>query len=336
MTTTIFNNRNDNRGTPASSVFNGRIPKLLGLLLGLIVAGILLLSVVRVTRIGAGFVGVEINLAGSQRGAQDIPVRTGWLFYSPLKTQVIAFPTFVQTVKWTADVNEGHPLNEELVFNSKEGQEVRADVSLSYAIEPLKVPEFYVKCRTDDLERFTHGILKDIVRNSLNEVASTYTLEDIYGENKARFLRESRDRVQTAVSPVGVQIQQFGFIGKPRFTAAIEEAITQKTQAITEAERARNQLAVTQAEMAKIVAEAEGQARSEVERARGEAASHIERAKGEAEANRVRQASITPQLIEWKRLENQRALIEKWNGELPRMVVGEKSGLLMPLPTDQR
>ena len=92
----------------------------------------------------------------------------------------------------------------------------------------------------------------------------------------------------------------------------------------------------TQAEMAKMVAEGEGQARSEVERARGEATGHIERAKGEAEANRVRQASITPQLLEWKRLENQRALIEKWNGELPRLVVGEKSGLLMPLPTDQR
>jgi len=43
---------------------------------------------------------------------------------------------------------------------------VRADVSLSYAIDAAKVPDFYVNYRTDDLERFTHGILKDIVRNS--------------------------------------------------------------------------------------------------------------------------------------------------------------------------
>lgn len=336
MTTTIFNNKGENREFMPFGGSSRNALRLVALLVVLVIAGIVLLNIVRVTRIGAGYVGVEINLAGSQRGAQDIPIRTGWVFYSPLKTQVIAFPTFVQTVKWTADVHEGHPLNEELVFNSKEGQEVRADVSLSYAIEPAKVPEFYVKYRTDDLERFTHGILKDIVRNSLNEVASTYTLEDIYGENKARFLRESRDRVQSAMAPVGVQIQQFGFIGKPRFTAAIEQAITQKTQAITEAERARNQLAVTQAEMAKIVAEAEGQARSEIARAQGDATSHIERAKGEAEANRVRQASITPQLLEWKRLENQRALIDKWNGELPRMIVGDKSGMLMPLPTEPR
>ena len=295
---------------------------------------VLVLNVVHVTRINAGYVGVEVNLAGTQRGAQDIPLRTGWVFYSPLKTQIIEFPTFVQTVKWTSDIHEGHPLNEELIFNSKEGQEVRADVSLSYAIDPLKVPDFYVKYRADDLEKFTHGILKDIVRNSLNEVASTYTLEDIYGENKAKFLRESRDRVQAAVMPVGVGIQQFGFIGKPRFTAAIEQAITQKTQAITEAERARNQLAVTQAEMNKTIAEAEGEAKSAIERAHGDAESAIERARGEAESNRLRQASITPQLIEWRRLENERARIERWNGELPRTIISGKPATLLNLPND--
>jgi regulator of protease activity HflC (stomatin/prohibitin superfamily) len=334
MTTTIFNNR-DIRNDGSRGISGGVI-RLIAVAFALIVLGLVVMTIFRVTRINAGYVGVEVNLAGSQRGAQDIPIRTGWVFYSPLKTQVIEFPTFVQTVKWTADINEGHPLNEELVFNSKEGQEVRADVSLSYAIDAAKVPEFYVKYRTDDLEKFTHGILKDIVRNSLNEVASTYTLEDIYGENKARFLHEARERIQAQVTPVGVGIQQFGFIGKPRFTAAIEQAITQKTQAITEAERARNQLAVTQAEMAKTVAEAEGEARSQVERARGEATSAIERARGEAEANRLRQASITPQLLEWRRLENQRALVEKWNGELPRMIVSDKAGMIMPLPTEQR
>jgi regulator of protease activity HflC (stomatin/prohibitin superfamily) len=301
----------------------GFAPKLIAYAAAVVVAIVVLVNVVSITRIGAGQVGVEVNLAGSQRGASDIPVRTGWVFYSPLRTQIIDFPTYVQTVKWTKDTNEGHPLNEELVFNSKEGQEVRADVSLSYAIDAQKVPDFYVKYRVNDLEKFTHGILKDIVRNSLNEVASTYTLEDIYGENKAKFLRETRQRIQEQVTPVGVGIQQFGFIGKPRFTEAIEQAITQKTQAITEAESARNQLAVTQANAAKSVAEAEGDAKSQIERARGE-----------AEANRLRNASITPQLLELKRLENDRARIEKWNGDVPRMVVGDKTGMMLQMPYD--
>ena len=145
--------------------------------IGAIAVGVILLFLVlsffllRVTRIEAGHVGVEINLAGKQRGASEIPVRTGWVVYSPVTTQIIEFPTYVQTVKWTKDTNEGHPINEEMGFNSKEGMEIFVDVSLSYAIEPEKVTDFYVKYRVADMEMFTHGILRDVVRNSLNEVA---------------------------------------------------------------------------------------------------------------------------------------------------------------------
>ncbi len=279
-------------------------------------------AIVRVTRIDAGYVGVEINLAGTQRGAADIPVRTGWVFYSPLRTQIIEFPTFVQTVKWTRDTNEGHPINEEMGFNSKEGMQIYADTSLSYAIEPAKVPEFYVKYRVNELELFTHGILRDIVRNSLNEVASTYNVEEIYGEKKSEFLKRVQDMIQAKVGPAGVGIQQFGFIGAPRVPEVIAQSITGKARAIQEAERARNELATTQAEAAKKIAEAEGDAQSQ-----------ITRAKGEAEANRIRQSSLTPQLLELRRLEIQHAMIDKWNGQLPTVQSGQGGGgLILQMP----
>jgi regulator of protease activity HflC (stomatin/prohibitin superfamily) len=279
---------------------------------------------VRATRIEAGYTGIEVNLAGSQRGASEIPIRTGWVFYSPLTTQIIEFPTFVQTVKWTRDINEGHPVNEEMGFNSKEGMEIFANVSLSYAIDPKHVPDFYVKYRVNDLDLFTHGILRDIVRNSLNEVASTYVVEDIYGEKKAEFLRKVEQQIQDKVVNVGVGIQQFGFIGAPRVPSVIANAITAKAQAIQEAERAKNELATTQAEAAKKIAEAEGEAKSAVTRAQGE-----------ADANRIRQSSLTPQLLELRRLENQRAYIDKWNGQLPSVQAGQGTGLLMQLPKSE-
>jgi len=275
----------------------------------------------RATRIEAGYTGIEVNLAGSQRGASEIPIRTGWVFYSPITTQIIAFPTFVQTVKWTRNLNEGHPLNEEMGFNSREGIEIYADVSLSYAIDPQRVPDFYVKYRVNDLDLFTHGILRDIVRNSLNEVASTYVVEDIYGEKKTEFLRKVEQQIQDKVANVGVGVQQFGFIGAPRVPSVIAAAITAKAQAIQEAERAKNELATTQAEAAKKIAEAEGDAKSAVTRAQGE-----------ADANRIRQSSLTPQLLELRRLENQRAYIDKWNGHLPSVQAGSGTGLLMQLP----
>ncbi len=276
---------------------------------------------VRATRIEAGYTGIEVNLAGSQRGASEIPIRTGWVFYSPLTTQVIEFPTYVQTVKWTRDTSEGHPLNEEMGFNSQEGLGISCEVCLSFAIDPKHVPDFYVKYRVNDLELFTHGILRDIVRNSLNEVASTYVVEDIYGEKKAEFLHKVEQQIQDKVSNVGVGVQQFGFIGAPRVPAVIATAITAKAQAIQEAERAKNELATTQAEAAKKIAEADGEAKSAVTRAQGE-----------ADANRIRQSSLTPQLLELRRLENQRAYIDKWNGQLPSVQAGQGAGLLMQLP----
>src|SRR5258708_22028966 len=217
---------------------------------------------VRVTRSEAGHVGVEINLAGKQRGASEIPVRTGWVVYSPLSTQIIEFPTYVQTVKWTKDTSEGHPINEEMGFNSKEGMEIFVDVSLSYAIEAAKAPDFYVKYRLADMESFTHGILRDVVRNSLNEVASTYVVEDIYGEKKAEFLSKVQAKIEQKLSPVGVNVQQIGFIWSPRVPAVIATAITAKAQAIQQAERARNELATTQGQARKKISEAEGRAQT--------------------------------------------------------------------------
>ena len=36
------------------------------------------------TRVDAGHVGIRVKLAGSDRGVQEMPVVTGWVFYNPL------------------------------------------------------------------------------------------------------------------------------------------------------------------------------------------------------------------------------------------------------------
>jgi regulator of protease activity HflC (stomatin/prohibitin superfamily) len=314
-------NPGSGRSDDAQNRHVARLVKRVALVIAAVVACVIFFSyIASITRIGAGYVGVEVVLSGSQRGPSEIPIRTGWVFYSPLRSQIIEFPTFVQTVKWTHDMNEGRAANEEMSFNSKEGMEIYCDVSLSYAIEPRRVPDFYVKYRLSDLDLFTHGILRDVVRNSLNEVASTYNVEQIYGEQKAEFLGKVQALIQSKMEPVGVGIQQFGFIGAPRVPAVIATAITAKAQAIQDAERARNELAKTQAEAAKTVAEAEGEAKAAVTRANGE-----------AEANKIRQTSLTPQLLELRKIENQKALVDRWNGQLPTVQTGS-GGLLMELP----
>lgn len=53
------------------------------------------------TRIGAGRVGIKIKLAGTDRGVQDTPAVTGWLFYNIFTEQIFEYPTSVQNANTT-------------------------------------------------------------------------------------------------------------------------------------------------------------------------------------------------------------------------------------------
>ena len=92
------------------------------------------------TRIGPGYAGIVVNLAGDERGVNEIPVETGWLWYNPFTQQVMEYPTHVQTHTWTKDQREQSPVNEQISFNSKDGMQITADISLSYRIEAASVP----------------------------------------------------------------------------------------------------------------------------------------------------------------------------------------------------
>jgi regulator of protease activity HflC (stomatin/prohibitin superfamily) len=155
-------------------------------------------------------------------------------------------------------------------------------------------------------------------------VASTYNVGDIYGDHKAEFLKKVQAMIEQKVAPEGVSVQQFGFIGAPRVPAVIATAITAKAQGIQQAERARNELATTPAEGAKKIAEAEGDAKS-----------LVTRAQGEADANRIPRNSLTPHLLDLRRIENNREMIDQWNGQLPTVQSGSGGALMLQLPRPQ-
>lgn len=58
----------------------------------------------------------------------------------------------------------------------------------------------------------------------------------------------------------------------------------------------------------------------------------VEKAEADAEADRVRALAITPAVMRLRELENQRAWINQWKGQVPSTVVGDSKGLLLNLP----
>lgn len=270
-------------------------------------------------RIDAGNVGVEIELAGSNRGVQNVPIVTGYVFYNPLTEKVLEYPIYVQTAVWTHDTTEGHPMNEELSFNSKEGLVLSGDISLSFQIKPDHVPAFYVKFRNDNINLFTHGYLRNVARDNFNEVAGLYAVEDLYGPKKEEFINAVKARINKQLEPIGVSIEQLGFVGAPRLPEVVKTAINAKIAATQQAIQVENELR-----------QAEAQARKQVASAEGTAKSRIALAEGEAKANAVLASSVTPSLLAWRQLEITEKAISRWNGARP-MVEGSSSGMLLQL-----
>jgi regulator of protease activity HflC (stomatin/prohibitin superfamily) len=265
------------------------------------------------TRVDPGHVGIKVYYYGSQKGVDDFPAVTGMVWYNPMATSVFQFPTFVQTAVWTHNKNEGSPLNEELSFNSREGLVFNADISLSYRLDPSKVPHFYVTFRSDDLDKFTHGFLRNIARDAFNEVAVKYTAEEIYGDKKEAILTEVRQRINAQTTVYGVVVEQFGFVGAPRPPQNVVDAINAKIKATQDAIRVENELRSATAEAKKAVAAAQGRAQAV-----------LVEAEAQAKANTLLSQSLSAQLIQQK-------AIDKWNGTRP-LVEGSNSGLLLNIP----
>jgi regulator of protease activity HflC (stomatin/prohibitin superfamily) len=284
------------------------------------------------TRIEPGYVGIKVNLSGSDKGVQDLPLVNGWVFYNPMGTSILEYPTFVQTAQWTKDPNEGSPNNEEITFNSKENLVISADISLSYSVAREKVPAFYVKYRSDDLMNFTHGFMRNVSRDAFNEVGGRYAVEDLLGPKKELFLNEVKDRVNKHMAAVGVVLDQFGFIGAPRPPENVIKAINAKIAATQAAIQSENELRQAEAEAKKTIARAEGEAKSQVARAEGSAKSKVALAEGEAKANQLLAQSVTPSLLEWRRLAIQEQAVTRWDGKRPT-VEGVGSGMILQVDT---
>jgi len=264
----------------------------------------------RFKMIEPGYTGIKINKLGAGRGVSKENLITGLVFYSPIITRVVAYPTFVQRVAWTHDVHEGNAVNEELTFNTKDSVPVNVDAAVSYILAASKVPEFYTEFRADDIRQFTHGFMRDTTRNIISQVGSEYTFDEINGPKKEEFLARVGKQINESVSKYGISIQQFGAIGALRPPQALLEAVNAKTQAIQNSIRVENELRQATAEAKKRVAIAEG----------------------EAAANRALASSIDPRLIQWEQMKLQRAAIDKWNGKMPDVMGGGNSGMLFNIP----
>lgn len=271
----------------------GKIPKQL---IAIIAAGILLILVIKNSfiYINPGNVGILINRLNGE--IDNKALDPGFKFKLVGFQDIVEYPVFMQTIVLSKTSDETGYYNEEINVNSVEGQPISCDVSLSFELEPDKVPSLYLTFRRN-INEITQGYVKQTVRQIMQEIVGTVQVADFLGKAKSTIVTQVQNQLQEELKQYGFVIKQFT-INEIRPPETVLSAIEKKNIMAQEALKSKNQLKKVQFE-----------AQQEVEKARGQAEAILNRAKSQAEANRIISKSLNQTLVRYR-------AIEKWSGKL--------------------
>lgn len=256
-----------------------------------------------------GWEGIRVNLVGGNRGVEELPIVTGRVWFNPFTEAVYEYPTFKQNYIWTTSSDEGSRADESITFNAEGGISVNADVGIVYNVKPGMTPKLFNTYR-QDIEKLTDGVVRNEVRDALNQRASKMNVMDLIGGGKGELLAGVREDLQKGPLGAYIDFETISFVHALRLPANVQESINLVVQSMNAAKSAEAAVKTKEAEAQQAIAAAEGRAQ----------ALRIE-AEGQAQANRILNSSLTPTLVEWSK-------VQKWNGVQPQ-VVGSGVGILV-------
>lgn len=239
------------------------------------------------SKVPAGYKGVIVNLYGSGKGVAEKPVGVGryWLGWNE---EMYLFPTFLQNYTWTT---EARP-DESITMQTSEGLSINTDVGITYNIKEENVVKVFQKYRLG-VDEITNTFLRNMVRDAMNQVAATMTVEELYGKNKEAFMAQVNSIVKRQAAHDGIDVDKIYLIGSFRLPESVVTSINSKIQATQNAMKVENEVATAKAEAQKTIIQAQAQ----------------------ATANNTLSKSLTPEFLQYQAL-------QKWDGKLPTATGG--------------
>lgn len=247
-----------------------------------------------IERVDAGHVGIKVNLTGDSRGVSKYEYKTGWVVYNSWTENIYEFPTYQQHIEFDQQqviTDGGFPADIKPSFN--------------YSLKPNAVGDMFQNLRLP-IKDVEQGWLKTAIVGAVNDVANTWEVDSIFGH------RQSFE--SAIVAECNLRLSKWFVVSQMRSNIvppeALQEAIIAKTKSVQQAEASKQQA---------IAAQADGQRKVAV--AKADSAEAIINASAQALAIRLKQRELTPNYIEYKK-------IEKWNGELPTTMTGNSGSLI--------
>jgi regulator of protease activity HflC (stomatin/prohibitin superfamily) len=252
-------------------------------------------------RIDAGHVGMKVSYFGDEKGVNDIAYATGVTFVNPLTTKIVEWPTYVQHVEYTGE--------DGFVINSKDGSEFGVNPVINYQITAAKAPAIYRKFRVN-LSTLEQAYLKTAIQDAFRMTANQFPADSLVS-SRQRFETLVNTTLRAKLDTEGFYIQQL--TSNLVYPESFKNAINAKNAAIQSALQAENN-----------VKTAEANAKIQIAKAKGNADALLMSARAESEANKLKQATLTPMLL-------QQMWIEKWNGSVPSTQLGSSTNIMYGL-----
>lgn len=264
-----------------------------GVTLALVIIVGVVLAAMCTTRVPAGYVAVQYNVNG---GVKEEVLTQGWHFVPPtVKTTL--YTVGIEQSYLTAGDNGDSERDESFSASSSEGKAITLDLTFTYQFQQDNVDKVFTKFKGQDGKSVRDSFIKPNIISWTKEVVARYKVSDILGSERANVNVALSDYLADKFNPYGITVSNVSLINIT-VDEETQKAINAK---ITAQQNAETQAINNQTEIDK----AEAEAKVKLTNAQAEADAAKIKAEAKAEANKKLAASITKELIENNKIDNQ-------------------------------
>lgn len=262
-----------------------KVSVIAGIIIGIAVIAGGAYTAMSLTSVGQGEVGVVWS---AKNGVQEKTLGPGIHFVGPFN-RVEDFPVSQQQLVLSnnaADFNEKKLEKDTHVDAPADGGMVKMNMTVNYNFIPEKVTSVYEKFNGMDGNQIVESKVKNSILAYIKEVTPQFSVMDIYSDKRAEVGQAITEYLNTKLGEeYGMEVSS-ALIIDVQLDEELQAKVQAKEQAKQDAEKAEldKQTAIAQGEADKAKAEADK-------------AVTITNAEAEAEANRIKAASITDELI---------------------------------------
>lgn len=287
----------------------GTISKIVGSIgIGFVFIVLLIFGYSCTYKVDPGYAGVIYSMDG---GIETETLGQGFHVVAPWK-KVIEYPVSTETVYYTKNNDDGDEKKDNSInVNTKDGKQVNVSVTYAYHMDEVQLPSVFEKFRGQKSEVIEAGYMKNEMYQAINEITSQYSLMELVGDKRPQINEAILNKFRNSLEPYGIVIETFNLSD-----VVPDEQTKDAIQAVVNAQNALEKAKVEK-EQAEVDAEKARVA------AKGKADAELIEAEGTAAANAKLQESLTPLIVEQRKL-------DKWDGKLPGIVAGNSNLLIQP------